>query len=264
MYRIGDFARLCQIPVKTLRYYDEIGLLRPARVAGSTGYRYYIGAQLERLNRILVFKDLGFSLHEIRGLVAENVPLDHLRGMLRQKHDELERSVGRERARLARAAARLDVIEQSGHPAAHEVAVRGTGAQIVASVRGILTSHDECEQLFEELESQTGRQARRGAIWHACADGAIDCEAFVVLPARMGGGGRVRVYDCPARRVASLVYRGDEDFMEAYRALRTWLAVSGVEVVGPKREIYLANGDGETESVTEIQFPIAADAPNAH
>jgi DNA-binding transcriptional MerR regulator len=70
MHKIGDFASLSQIPVKTRRYYDEIGLLRPAHVEGATGYRYYGAEQLEQLNRILVLKDLGFSLREIRALRA--------------------------------------------------------------------------------------------------------------------------------------------------------------------------------------------------
>jgi DNA-binding transcriptional MerR regulator len=74
MYKIGDFSRLVQVPIRTLRYYDTIGLLRPARVERSTGYRYYAAAQVEQLNRVLVFKDLGFSLREIVALLAEKVP----------------------------------------------------------------------------------------------------------------------------------------------------------------------------------------------
>jgi len=41
MFKIGDFSRISQVSVKTLRYYDEIGLLRPAQVDRFTGYRYY-------------------------------------------------------------------------------------------------------------------------------------------------------------------------------------------------------------------------------
>jgi DNA-binding transcriptional MerR regulator len=263
MYRIGEFSRLSRIPVKTLRYYDAIGLLCPARVDRSTGYRSYAAAQLERLNRILVFKDLGFSLREIRALVAENVPLDQVRELLRLKHDALERNVRRERARLARAAARLDLIERCGQAGAHEVAVRGTAPQLVASLRATLASHDECERLFEELERRTGgpgRRRQRGAIWHACAEGSVDCEAFVFLRSPVGCDGAVRVRELPAQRVASLVYRGDEDYLAAYRAMRAWIAAGGARVVGPKRELFLEESGPEAESVTEIQFPIAADA----
>ena len=59
MIKIGDFARLGQVSVVTLRHYDEIGLLKPVTVDSFTGYRYYSVAQLPRLNRILALKDLG-------------------------------------------------------------------------------------------------------------------------------------------------------------------------------------------------------------
>lgn len=262
MYRIGEFARLTQIPVKTLRYYDAIGLLRPAHVDPATGYRSYTAAEVERLNRILVFRDLGFALGEIRMLVAENVPPDQIRGMLLMKCVELERSVDRERARLSRAAARLALIERSGPSAAHEVAVRDAGPQLVASVRATLGSYDECDRLFDELGRAVGPRRRRGAIWHECTEGAVDCEAFVLLPARVEAAGRVRVHELPAQRMASLVYRGDTEFLPAYRAMRAWLAVSGAAVVGPKREMFLADGDGGA-SATEIQFPIAPESAEA-
>lgn len=260
MYKIGDFSRLAQVPVKTLRYYDGLGLLRPAHVEPATGYRSYAPSQLEQLNRILAFKDLGFSLREIRALSADSVPPEQVRGMVRRKHAELERGLDRERARLARAAARLDVIERHGQAGAHEVAVRAVGARLVASLRDRVTSYGESERLFDELEQHTGgRRARqpRGAVWHECAEGAIDCEALVFLRTRVEASARVRVYEMPAHRVASLVYRGDSDYLPAYRAIRTWLTAGSAEVVGPKREIYLEDGGQDAESVTEIQFPIA-------
>lgn len=255
MYRIGDFARLVAVPVKTLRYYDEIGLLRPAHVDRFTGYRYYTAAELARLNRILVFRDLGFTLEEIRMLVAESVPPEQIRLLLRAKRDELERGVERERARLARAEARLTLIERSGARAAHEVAVREVAPRLVASIRDRLDSYDECEGLFDELARAVGPRRQRGAVWHHCHDGGIDCEAFVFLPAPVAGSARVRVHELPAQRVASLVYGGDEDFVPAYRAMRAWLSVSGTALSAPKRELYLAETPGE-RPLTELQFPI--------
>ena len=65
MLKIGDFSKLSQVPVKTLRYYDEIGLLKPVQVDRFTSYRYYSFEQLRRLNRILALKDLGLSLEQI-------------------------------------------------------------------------------------------------------------------------------------------------------------------------------------------------------
>ena len=53
MIKIGDFARLSQVSVVTLRYYDEMDLLKPVKVDSFTGYRFYSADQLPRLNRLL-------------------------------------------------------------------------------------------------------------------------------------------------------------------------------------------------------------------
>jgi effector-binding domain-containing protein len=84
----------------------------------------------------------------------------------------------------------------------------------------------------------------------------VDCEALVFLAAPLPDGGRVRVYELPAQRVASLVYRGDREFLPAFRAIHQWVAMSGERVVGPKREVYLDEGGPAAESVTEIQVPL--------
>src|SRR5438105_476120 len=86
MFRIGEFARLTQVTVKALRYYDEVGLLRPAAVDEETGYRYYSLEQVPRLNRILALKELGLSLEQIGLVLREAISLSQLRAMLQDKH----------------------------------------------------------------------------------------------------------------------------------------------------------------------------------
>jgi DNA-binding transcriptional MerR regulator len=62
MFKIGDFSRIARVSCRLLRYYDELGLLRPTLVDRDSGYRYYSASQLQQLNRILVLKELGLSL----------------------------------------------------------------------------------------------------------------------------------------------------------------------------------------------------------
>ena len=69
MYRIGEFSLLKNITIKTLRYYDEINLFKPAITDKYTGYRYYQEDQMEKLDEITKYKDLGFSLEEIKELM---------------------------------------------------------------------------------------------------------------------------------------------------------------------------------------------------
>jgi DNA-binding transcriptional MerR regulator len=89
MFSIGEFARLGTVSVHTLRHYDEIGLLRPARVDPETGYRGYSADQLGHLNRIIALKELGLSLAQVRRLLG-GITLEELQGMLMLWRAQLE------------------------------------------------------------------------------------------------------------------------------------------------------------------------------
>ena len=65
MYRIGEFSYLCSMSIKTLRYYDKIGVLIPASVDELTGYRYYDIDQLEQAQKIKSLQEASFTLEEI-------------------------------------------------------------------------------------------------------------------------------------------------------------------------------------------------------
>lgn len=64
-YKIGDFSKLTGVPIKTLRYYDEIDLFKPSYQEWYTGYRYYELNQAGTLNKIIKLKELNLSLKEI-------------------------------------------------------------------------------------------------------------------------------------------------------------------------------------------------------
>ena len=71
MYRIGEFSHLCQTTIKTLRHYDKIDLLKPARIDNFTGYRYYEKEQIKTLEIIKDLQFSGFSLKEIKNILNE-------------------------------------------------------------------------------------------------------------------------------------------------------------------------------------------------
>ncbi|MBC7808650.1 MAG: MerR family transcriptional regulator [Akkermansiaceae bacterium] len=79
------FARLGQVSVRTLRFYDERGLIKPARTDAQIGYRYYRADQIGRLLQILALRDLGFSLDEIGTALRETLPRDAFVALLQQK-----------------------------------------------------------------------------------------------------------------------------------------------------------------------------------
>jgi DNA-binding transcriptional MerR regulator len=76
MFTIGEFAQHGRVSVRMLRHYDAIGLLRPACVDPATGYRSYQVSQLAELNRLIALKELGFSLRQVRAIMAEQVSVE--------------------------------------------------------------------------------------------------------------------------------------------------------------------------------------------
>ena len=65
MFKIGEFSKLTQVSTRMLRYYDEMGLLKPAKIDSLTGYRMYSAEQISTLNRIIYLRDSGFNVAEI-------------------------------------------------------------------------------------------------------------------------------------------------------------------------------------------------------
>ncbi len=106
MFAIGDFARHGRVSVRMLRHYDAIGLLRPAYVDPVTGYRSYEAGQFVDLNRIVALKDLGFSLEQVRTLIADEITPAELRALLTMRRAELESTVAESFARLAQVESR--------------------------------------------------------------------------------------------------------------------------------------------------------------
>ena len=135
MLKIGEFSRLVGVPVKTLRYYDEIGLFKSDHIDEQTGYRFYSFEQLPRLNRLLALKDLGLSLSEIDQMLQENLSADQLRGMLLLKQVELEDLARDIRERIARVEARLSLIEMEDKMPDYEVVIKTVEPVLVASKR---------------------------------------------------------------------------------------------------------------------------------
>ncbi|MEM7581219.1 MAG: MerR family transcriptional regulator [Cyanobacteria bacterium P01_A01_bin.80] len=151
MLKIGDFSKLSQVTVKALRLYDQLGLLKPADIDVFTGYRYYSVQQLPRINRILAFKDLGFSLEQIAKLLDDNLPPAEIRGMFRLKQAELNKLLEEEQARLLRVETRLKQIEREDTMTNYEVVIKKIEPVKVAGIRDIMPNYGEMSQLYEEL-----------------------------------------------------------------------------------------------------------------
>lgn len=266
MIRIGDFARLGQVSVVTLRYYDEIGLLRPEKVDPLTGYRYYAVGQLPRLNRILALKELDFSLEQIELTLNANLSPDQMRAMLRSKRDEVAQRISAEQRRLVQIDARLRQIELEELMPEFDVVLKTAPAMRVASRRVVIPTNDEVPKYlnpaFSEAAGYVKSQGAKEtgpclALWHSTADTYVDeeAEAMVQIGAALPGTDRVKVYELPPALVASVVHQGSfEAFKQIHITLLRWIEANGYRVVGGYREIYIETKPGQP--TTEIQYPV--------
>jgi len=270
MIKIGDFSKLSQVPVKTLRYYDQIELLKPAHVDKFSGYRYYTVDQMPRLNRILVLKDLNFTLDQITRMLDDSLTPEQMRGMLRLKQAEIERDLDEEQARLSRVESRLRQIEQENQMPQYEVLIKKVDPIKVAAIRDLLPSYASIGQLINEAFGKLGKLsiAPTGppiAIYHDKEFKESDVDAEVAVPissVELPQHERLKPQTLPGvEQMASLLHQGSyDDFVSVYQVLMTWIETNGYQVAGPSREIYLRgpeSGEDPSNYMTEVQLPVS-------
>jgi DNA-binding transcriptional MerR regulator len=262
--RISEFARAGNVTVRALRFYDEVGLLRPAHVSPDSGYRRYDAAQIAELNRIQAFKDMGFALGEIADLLPQRLGAGELRQILAERRKSLQKRIREDVGRLERIEARLNSLE-SPAKADPLVMFGKTSEQWVVSIREKLKRYDEADSLLAQLARRVDPTALaevRATIWHACleAQGHIDCEAICFLKQRsvLSGGLKPRLLP-PLNIAFAYHYGAEESIPQTYQAISDNLAARGFRLAAPKREVYWPAGDSAKNggTLTEVQFPVA-------
>ncbi len=273
MLRIGDFARLGRVTVKALRHYDEEGLLRPAEVDRSTGYRFYMPDQLITLSRILQLKDLGFPLNEIRALIEQP---ERLGPALAARRGDLAASIEADRERLARLDAMRGQLEDPGAPA---IVVKPLAPVLALTARTMIEpGSDEIHELIEKLEREAARaKARADAnpflLFHDGAELTDRMDVEVCVPVNERGGDHKAAREVEGVATAgSLIYRGAyRQTPDLFTRLARWIDANGGGIRGPLREVYLRYGASQSgyrlpervlagnsaDYVTELIAPIA-------
>ena len=268
MFKIGDFSRLSFVTVKTLHYYDEIGLLKPVKVDRFTGYRYYSADRLPRLNYIIALKNLGLSLDEITTLVNDNLTPSQMRNIFILKQAELRQRLTEEQRRLLQVEKLLEQIERNGKMPDYQVVIKKVEPMKIASVRGTVPTYHDIMILGEKLVPvfKTHTASVAGpflAIYHDMEyrEKDVDIEVGIPISEDLSLPEPIKVRDLPGEdTVASTVHRGPYDTIgQAYQALMTWCESNGYELAGPDREVYLTSPpevSDPADYVTELQQPV--------
>lgn len=137
--KIGEFSKMMQVTVKTLRYYEQKGLLLPYEVDEWTGYRYYSIYQMQRLNIIRGLQQQGFTLEEIKELLEDGEQMPSI-DQLTQKIEETEHQLQLLIKRRSQLLKWLDSHKQI--KTMEKVNIQSLPEIIVASHREIIPNYD--------------------------------------------------------------------------------------------------------------------------
>jgi len=267
MLKIGEFSRLSMVPVSTLRYYDDIGLLSPVEVDSFTGYRYYSAEQLPKLNRITTLKDLGLSLTEIVQLTADGASSDDLRRMLERKKLEREQALEAEKGRLQRLETWLESLAAEKPMDEYEVTIKKLEPQQALCLRRVMPSYYDEGKLWEEMCSHAPLKEAQFAgppmtIFHdgEYKDKDIDMELAMPVTAPVVGAGDIKMRTLEGYpQVASVLHKGPFDSIHnAYQFMLRWVEQNNYKLAGPDRVLYLGDPTqvSPDEILQELQLPI--------
>lgn len=258
---ISDFARLGQVSVRMLRHYDEIGLLEPDHVDQPSGYRSYSPEQLHVLNRLVALKELGFSLDQVRRILAEEIGADELRGMLRLRRMELEdeaRAVGN---RLTAVESRLRMIEKE-HAMSTDYVIKSLPAIRLVARKATLDRErlgEHIGPMFDSVAAGIGHipgSLATPVATYSESEAGMD----VVVGYAYAGDppADAEVVDLPTVDAVCAVHLGPMTTIgESWQALHSWVVDNAHTFAGPCRELYVrAEGEDQSDWVTELQQPI--------
>lgn len=271
MIKIGEFAKLGCVSVKALRHYERLELLEPAMVDHYTGYRYYQLDQLQRLNEILLFKLMGFSLDKVGMLLHHRTPdevtemLTSQEVLLRIQQEEVRQRLTwlrSTRTTLINEANRFQIILK------RQPEMKLTVVEDRVILEGRSDYHQAIQRLRTRLEGlmPEGKRFNDAPYWlvSECSDEEPDSEfqcLQVGLPFTFEGDDLpLRQRTIPEREnILSLLYAPDAvQAEEARLVLFEWTQRSGYHFEGPFYELHYQDRD---TTLIELQREVSRTLP---
>ena len=262
LYKIGMFAAMNHVTVKTLRFYEEQGLLMPAVTNRENGYRYYTLSQMAVLHQITALKMAGFTLEEIAHIHSGA----DKEAVLRKKKSELIAKI----ADLTRQIAVVDgYLSKQKTGLSAPVLVKTIPEITVAAMRVRLESYDSLFDVMPEMGALMEKAGCECALPEYCFTNYLEpgykdedilveiCEAVTGAKGEIGG---LYFRTLPEIQAACMFHRGSYGALpESYETVLKYIEENGYEIAGAIRESYIDgvwNQEEESGWLTEIQVPV--------
>jgi DNA-binding transcriptional MerR regulator len=262
---IGEFSRASYLTIKTLRHYHDVGLLEPAQVDSSSGYRYYRADQIATAQSIRRLRELDMPVEQVKG-VLHAADAGERNALIAAHLERMEQQLERTTAAVASLHALLREPEDA--IAVEFRAVPPTPALSISAVVDLDSLVSWWTAAFDELTGTLAANGlrpagNRGALYAQEVFEQAHGEVVVFVPVadKVAAAGRAWPLTVPAAELAVTIHHGaHDDFDRSYGALGRYLAEHDLKVEEPVREYYLV-GPRDTEDVnqwqTEIAWPVA-------
>lgn len=271
MLRISDFSKLTHVSIRMLRYYDTQGLLKPEKVDEQSGYRYYSAKQVPQLQKIVLLRDLNFSVAQIQDLL-QHWNNDYILEQFQNKICELTASIEAANSQIHNIQSAITHMNSNQLEQCYNVTLRTIPDYPVISLRRRVMSYFDEGMLWQELFTfvqqnhiEIDHSARNNiAIYHDTEyfETGVDIEVCFLVK-KLGkdhDGFTYRIVNGVEHMACMMVYGPYENIAGAYHTFTAWLDQSEQYRMGPlSRQVTIISGehtDHPEEYLTEIQIPL--------
>ncbi|MGM0123182.1 hypothetical protein IGI37_000548 [Enterococcus sp. AZ194] len=267
--KIGDFSKLTKVSVRMLRYYDKEEVLKPKEIDEVTGHRSYSISQVPLLQKIIMLRDLNFSISEIKAIINawdKNTLLEYMEDQLQTTNQIIEQT----QERSLKLQQVINHIHQNNIEKEYAIIIKSIPAFPIISLRRKMKNHFEEEKLWEELYNFVKKQHisidqtryNNIAIYHDTVDESIDIEVAFIVKKETKSSQTIhyRSLEEVHHMASMMVYGSYKNIDKAYHSFVEWLSQNTEYSLGEtSRQITIIDGrhtKNESEYLTEIQIPL--------
>ncbi|SES11053.1 MerR family transcriptional regulator [Salipaludibacillus aurantiacus] len=266
MYRIGLFSKISKTTVKTLRYYDDIGLLQPAYTDETNGYRFYTTDQLVQLHHIVALRQMGFSIEDILHVKDG----DKLGQILARKEAELEAEIKAAADKLSRIK-NFKNQQERGFSMSYQAVIKELPECIVYSKKMRVPNYDAYFELVPKIGEEVTaanpslKLAQPEYSFIVYLDGEYKEKDFEVefceaVESFGTDTDTITFKKIDSVQAVTVLHKGPYNHLgEAYAYVFKWIEDNGYTATGHPRESYIDgiwNKDSKEDWLTELQVPV--------
>ncbi len=261
---IGQFAALHGVNKKTLMWYDEVGLFRPAAVNSQNGYRYYSYQQSQTLETILLLREMGVSVKEIKAFMQERSAAS-MEKLLGEKIEELDREISHKKAvretlakhrrnmqtLLSMDLEEISIVEKKGR---RLVTVELSADTSFEKAVEMITDETKKYQLSYLHDASYGSMIAVESLYAGNFEDYPSLFIEIPFPIRRSG-----LHVQPAGTYLRAFYRGPwEDMDIRYREILSYAEKQGMTFYGFSYEVVLNENvvEREEDTIVQIEIPV--------